>query len=132
MPQEPLWKELWCTPTFAQNFFTDLVVWIIKGWIFCILDGVSDKCSYFLKPCCNCVFKVSVLSLSTKAMEGNCNLWIFINLWLYVYITSRLAFQRETALYSCLNVKELIARNRLDIWDFKWQQRNLKPQPLSS
>ena len=26
------------------------------------------------------------------------------------------AFQSESTLYSCLNVKELLARNRLDIW----------------
>ena len=32
----------------------------------------------------------------------------------------RYAFQSESTLYSCLNVKELLARSRGEIWSFKW------------
>ena len=37
-------------------------------------------------------------------------------------------FQSESTLYSCLNFKERLARNRRDICIFKWQQRNSNPQ----
>ena len=36
-------------------------------------------------------------------------------IWLYYYHVTY-AFQSESTLYSCLNVKELLARNRGDIW----------------
>ena len=34
----------------------------------------------------------------------------------YYHVTY--AFQSESTLYSCLNVKELLARNRREIWNF--------------
>ena len=44
---------------------------------------------------------------------------------LYALSVSRTHFQSESALYSCLNVKELLARNRRDIWslnDSNWSR----------
>ena len=43
------------------------------------------------------------------------------NYWLYILITY--AFQSESTLYSCLNVKELLAQSRCKIWslsDCNW------------
>ena len=50
----------------------------------------------------------------------------------YYCCMSRTRFRSESTLYSCLNVKELLARNRCDIWSFTWQQGDLNSQPLSS
>ena len=44
-------------------------------------------------------------------------------IWLYGLIMSRTPFQSESTLYSCLNVKELLARSRREIWrlcDCNW------------
>ena len=41
------------------------------------------------------------------------------------------AFQSESTLYICLNVKEFLAQNRRDIWSFKWLQRDSNPEPLN-
>ena len=37
-------------------------------------------------------------------------------IWLNVIIISHVHFQSESTPYSCLNVEELLARNRCDIW----------------
>ena len=42
--------------------------------------------------------------------------------WLYVLVMSRTRFQSESTLYSCLNVKELLARSRREIW--RWSDCN--------
>ena len=71
----PFWLRF---SPFCGDFFKDLLVWLIIGWQVCILGSVSDKYSYLLKPCCNYIFQVSFLSISTKVTEGNGNLCIFL------------------------------------------------------
>ena len=63
---------------FGGNVFKDFPIWLIIGWQVCILDWVSDKYSYLLKPCSNYIFPVSILPISTKVMEGNDNLRTFL------------------------------------------------------
>ena len=41
-------------------------------------------------------------------------------------------FQSESTLYSCPNVKELLAQSRRKSWSFKWLQLDSNPEPLSS
>ena len=43
-------------------------------------------------------------------------------IWLYLLVMSRTRFQSESTLYSCLNVKELLARSRHEIW--RWSECN--------
>ena len=56
------------------------------------------------------------------------NCMVQLTVWSH-YVTY--AFHSESILHSCLNVKELLARNRRDIWIFKWLQLGLNPQLLS-
>ena len=74
---------------FWGNVFKDLLIWFIIGWQVCILGWVSDKYSYLLKPCCNYIFQVSILSISTKVMKGNDNLWTSLKIH---YIWQWIAF----------------------------------------
>ena len=60
---------------FWGNFFKDLLIWLIIVWQVCILGWVSEKYSYSLKTCCSYIFQVSILSISTKKMEGSYNIW---------------------------------------------------------
>ena len=53
---------------------------------------------------------------------------VFIVLTVCYYVTC--AFQSESTLYSCLNVKELLAQNRCDIWSFN--HLNSRYRPVSS
>ena len=51
--------------------------------------------------------------------------WICCREYFYLYalVMSRTKFQSESTLHSCLNVKELLARNRREIWclsDCNW------------
>ena len=71
----PFWLRF---SPFWGNFFKDLLVWLIIGWQVCIIGWESDKYSFLLKPCCNYIFQVSILSMSTKVMERNGNLWTFL------------------------------------------------------
>ena len=77
---------------FWANFFKDLLIWLIIVWQVCILGWVSDKYSYLLKPCCNYIFQVSILSISTKVMGGNDNLWISLKSH-YILFKDRKIFQ---------------------------------------
>ena len=59
--------------------------------------------SCLLKRCCNYIFQVSILSISTKVLKGNYNLWTFLKSletsgknqilikepWMYVFVKSR-------------------------------------------
>ena len=74
---------------FWANFFKDLLIWLIIVWQVCILGWVSDKYSYLLKPCCNYIFQVSILSISMKVMKGNDNLWTSLKIH---YIWQWIAF----------------------------------------
>ena len=60
---------------FWGNFFKDLLIWLITVLQVCILGWVSNKYSYLLKTCSKYIFQFSILSISTKAMGGNYNLW---------------------------------------------------------
>ena len=71
----PFWL---CSSPFWLIFFKNLPIWLIIGWQVSILDWVSDKHSYLLKPCCHYIFQFSILSISTKVMEGNGNHWTFL------------------------------------------------------
>ena len=54
-----------------------------------------------------------------RAIINSTVLWVLIcavHFWLYVLINVTYAFQGESTLYSCLNVKELLDRNRRDTW----------------
>ena len=46
---------------FWDNFFKDLLIWLIIGWEVCILGWLSDKYSYLLKSCCNYIFQLSII-----------------------------------------------------------------------
>ena len=61
-------------------------------------------------------------------------LWVFISMVHLTVCSYHVmnAFQLESALYSCLNVKELLAWNRYEIWSFEWLQWDSNPQPFSS
>ena len=65
------------SPHFGAIFSRAYSFGLLFGWQVCILGWVSDKCSYLLKPCCNYVFQVSMLPISTKVMEENDNLCTF-------------------------------------------------------
>ena len=60
-------------------------------------------------------------------------LWVFFSMVHLIVCSCHVtnAFQSESTLYSCLNVKELLARNRHEIWSFKWLQWDSNPQPLT-
>ena len=45
------------------------------------------------------------------------------NLWLYIIIMSSTFFQSKSILFSCLNVKDIIARNSCDIWSLSDSNR---------
>ena len=49
-------------------------------WLAGLYSRLSDKYSYISKPCCSYIFQVSILSISTKRMEGNDNLWAFLKI----------------------------------------------------
>ena len=49
-----------------------------------------------------------------------------------MFLLCHVRVQIESTLYSCLNVKELLVRNKLRNLKFKWLQRDSTPQPLST
>ena len=69
-------KNSWFLDKSELDFFMRFPE-VIIGWEVCILGWVSDKYFYLLKPCCNYIFQISILSISTKVMGGNDNLWTF-------------------------------------------------------
>ena len=71
----------------------------------------------------------------------SCHLWfhhcmlLSCHLWFHhcMLLSCHLCFQSESTLYSCLNVKELLAQNRRDIWNLSdnngiWTQKHLVPK----
>ena len=54
-----------------------------------------------------------IFSLNLATMVMLCSSYVFLNVCSY-HVTY--AFRSESTLYSCLNVKELLARNRREIW----------------
>ena len=65
-----------CGAIFSSiSSFGLLIIFLLTGLF---LGWISSKYFYLLKPCCNYIFQVSILSISTKIMEENDNLWTFL------------------------------------------------------
>ena len=62
---------LWNSAVIFTYFLFHLLLTTIATTIYCHLRIVGDwrKCSYFLKPCINYVFQVSLSSISKKEKE---------------------------------------------------------------
>ena len=67
----------------------------------------------------NVVFKIIFVSVIFFKIilffEGFLSFINVYNAWLYVLVMSRTRFQSESTLYSCLDVKKLLARSRREI-----------------
>ena len=64
-------EHLWNSAVIFTYFLFHLLLTTIATTIYCHLRIVGDwrKCSYFLKPCINYVFQVSLSSISKKEKE---------------------------------------------------------------
>ena len=67
--------------------------------------------NWYAQACHSCI------SEDFSTSWGNVRKFVVFNSFVTVcYYHVTYAFQSESTLYSCLNVKELLARNRRDIW----------------
>ena len=81
------------------------LVWMFHGRV------LNRKIIYLHECSLRIVYRDSISSFHELLQK--------VILWLYVlvmFLSCSYAFQSESTLYSCLNVKELVSRNRREIW----------------
>ena len=116
----PFWLRF---SSFWDNFFKYLLIWLITSWQAGILGWVSDKYLYLLKPCCNYIFQVPILSISMKVRERNYDLWAFLKSHYLCFENLRknqiLIYPRTTNVLFC---KEWKFSNLSCHWNHDFQQ----------
>ena len=71
-----------------------------------------------LKPKPKTICKWTLNHLAKLAKWFSCCEYLPIQcIYDYMFSSCHIAFQSESTLYNCLNVKKLLARNRRDIWN---------------
>ena len=93
------WRLSWCTFVFKT---TNDFWWKLEPSHRTNLGSVFVKCSYFLKPCCNCAFQDSLLSISRKKKDEcgfHAGVFYFYNFWLKFVLRKDLVLLLITSLH---------------------------------